>query len=100
MYNVAVITVSDKGSAGMREDTAGPLIVEIIENAGYKVVERSIIPDEKEKIKEALVCLSDKDIPLILTTGGTGFSKRDVTPEATLEICEKNVPEYGNNEGK
>lgn len=92
MYKAAVITISDKGSAGLREDTSGPVVKELLENAGYDVGDITIIPDELELIKETLIKLCNKEISLVLTTGGTGFSKRDVTPEATIQICERIVP--------
>lgn len=96
MYKAAVITISDKGSAGLREDQSGPVVKSIAENSGYEVIYTSIIPDDIETIKEELCKLSnDKEIALILTTGGTGFAKRDVTPEATAAICEKLVPGIG-----
>ena len=89
MYKVAVLTVSDKGSQGKREDLSGKRIIEIIEKNGYKLEKYDIVADEKELIKEKLIEYSNENIELILTTGGTGFSKRDVTPEATLEVSEK-----------
>lgn len=89
----AVLTISDKGSRGERKDLSGPVLEEMIEEVGGKVTHREIIADEKEKIKESMIFLSDKkDIDLILTTGGTGFAERDITPEATIEIIEKEVP--------
>ncbi|SHI81159.1 MogA/MoaB family molybdenum cofactor biosynthesis protein [Parasporobacterium paucivorans] len=93
MYSAAVITVSDKGSAGLREDTAGPAVEEILKAAGYEIVYTSIIPDEAEIIKDELIKTADEmQIALVVTTGGTGFSKRDVTPEATIAVCEKLTP--------
>lgn len=89
MYKVAVLTVSDKGSQGKREDLSGKKIIEIVEKKGYSVEKYDIVADEKEAIKEKLIQYCAQNIELILTTGGTGFSKRDVTPEATLEISEK-----------
>lgn len=90
MYKAAVITVSDKGSIGKRIDTSGPAIKKILEEKGYEVEPVIIIPDEKEKIKEQLInCADNKKVQLVITTGGTGFSKRDITPEATLEVGEK-----------
>lgn len=89
-YTAAVITVSDKGSQGLREDTSGPALVKCLEEAGYTVVETKIIPDEFDAIKEVLVRCSDElNVALALTTGGTGLSPRDVTPEATLAILER-----------
>lgn len=90
MFDVGIITVSDKGSAGEREDLSGELIREIIELKGYKVLSKEIIPDEEDEILDRLIYMSDElKVDLILTTGGTGFSKRDVTPEATLRACDK-----------
>jgi len=92
IYTAAVITVSDRSYSGEREDTGGPAVVNMLENEGYKVTHTEIVPDEKEKISEALIKAASKDIALIITTGGTGFAPRDVTPEATAAICEKIVP--------
>lgn len=91
-YTAAVITVSDRSYSGEREDTGGPAVVKMLEGYGYVVVYTEIVPDEKEKISEALIKASSRDIALIITTGGTGFAPRDVTPEATVAICEKLVP--------
>ena len=89
----AIITISDKGYKGEREDTSGPALKELLIKDGWEVVYMSIIPDEKEKIKNELIKCSDElKIPLVLTTGGTGFSPRDITPEATLEIIERRTP--------
>ena len=89
-YTAAVITVSDKGSQGLREDTSGPAIVKMLEEEGFTVVRTGIIPDDYEKIRETLINLADEvKVCLALTTGGTGFSKRDVTPEATLSVIER-----------
>ncbi len=88
-----IITVSDKGAQGLRKDTAGPACEEIARNHGWEVVRRSIIPDEPRDIEEELKQYSDEyGIDLIITTGGTGFSPRDVTPEATLAVCSKLIP--------
>ena len=92
MYTAAVITISTKGSKGERVDTSGPNLVNMLKDDGYEVRYTNIIPDDFEMIKTELIKVSDDGINLILTTGGTGFSKSDVTPEATLEIIEKNVP--------
>ena len=89
-YTAAVITVSDKGSRGERIDTSGPAICEMLKSAGYEVVYTNIIPDESEQIKaELIACADQRKIGLVLTTGGTGFSPRDVTPEATLAVVER-----------
>lgn len=92
-YQAAVITLSDKGSQGLREDTSGPVISKRLLDAGYDVVETLLLPDGKEKLKKELCRLADqRQVDLILTTGGTGFSPRDVTPEATKEVAERDVP--------
>lgn len=89
-YTAAVITLSDKGFAGEREDRSGPLIREMLEEAGYQVVETLLLPDEKEGLMRQLMRLSDqRQVNLILTTGGTGFSRRDITPEATIAVCDR-----------
>ena len=88
MYTAAVVTVSDRSYAGQREDTAGPRVRELLVAAGYEVVHTAIVPDEQPMIETILKKLSDElDVALIVTTGGTGFSPRDVTPEATLAVC-------------
>ena len=92
-YTAAVITISDKGARGERIDTSGPAICTILESKGWKIAYTSIIPDEKEQIIAELVkCADDMKIGLVLTTGGTGFSPRDITPEATLEVVERRTP--------
>lgn len=88
-YTAAVITVSDKGFCGEREDVSGRLIAELLEKNGYEVVSRVIVPDERAQISDSLVAECNKNVALILTTGGTGFSKRDVTPEATADVIKK-----------
>ena len=93
MYRVGIITASDKGSKGERVDESGPKIKEIVSGFGYKVVYYKVLPDDKDIISNEMKRLCDENtVDLILTTGGTGFSKRDNTPEATLEIAEKLVP--------
>ncbi len=91
MITVAILTLSDKGSKGEREDLAGPLIREMISSIGATVEYYEVIPDEKDLIKEKLMDYSKK-VDLVLTTGGTGLSPRDVTPEATLEVIDKEIP--------
>ena len=92
-FSAGIITVSDKGSKGERVDASGPAIEEMIKQIGGRVEKYIIVPDEKQDIKEAIIEMSDNlGLNLILTTGGTGFSKRDVTPEATLEVIERHVP--------
>ena len=93
MYRAGIVTLSDKGAAGEREDKSGAVIKEILESAGYVVVSRSLLPDEGEALKTELIRLSDQvQCDLVLTTGGTGFSRRDVTPEATMAVAERNAP--------
>ena len=93
MYQAAVLTISDKGYRGEREDTSGPAIRGMLEEAGWAVVHTAILPDEREMIREALIRLADEArIPLVLTTGGTGFSPRDMTPEATEDVIERRCP--------
>lgn len=114
-YKVGIITLSDKGSQGLREDQSGPAIRQMLEADGgdsdgcgtkdngtddrgqkgsrYQVVEELLLPDEPEQLKAALIRMSDEDgLDLILTTGGTGFSPRDRTPEATMEVATRNAP--------
>ena len=86
----AVITVSDKGSRGEREDTSGPAAAEMLREAGFDVCYQSIIPDEQPVIEAELIrCADELGLDLVVTTGGTGFSPRDVTPEATLRVVER-----------
>lgn len=93
MYTAAVVTVSDRGARGERPDTAGPLAVSMLEAAGFRVLKALIIPDEPADIRNTLMDLADrKQIALILTAGGTGFSPRDVTPEATISVCQRLAP--------
>ena len=89
----AVITLSDKGYAGEREDKSGPLVKTMLEAAGYKVGDVILLPDEQNQIERELIWLCDEEkVELILTTGGTGFSPRDCTPEATLAVADRNAP--------
>jgi len=95
MFKVAILTLSDKGSRGEREDTSGPLIQEIIKDLPAEVIHYEVLPDEKQGIIDALKrCADHLRADLILTTGGTGLSPRDVTPDATLEIIDKEVPGF------
>lgn len=90
MITVAVLTLSDKGSRGEREDLSGPIIAEMLRSINAEVKYSEILPDEKTMIKEKLIKYT-RDVDLILTTGGTGLSPRDVTPEATLEVIEREL---------
>lgn len=93
MYRAGIVTLSDKGAAGEREDKSGAVIREILEAAGYEGAAQSLLPDEGEALKKELIHLSDQvQCDLVLTTGGTGFSRRDVTPEATMAVAERNAP--------
>ena len=90
MITVAVLTLSDKGSRGEREDKSGPAIAEMLKGIG-KVKYYDILPDEKDLIKNKLLEYVNK-VDLILTTGGTGLSPRDVTPEATIDVIDREIP--------
>ena len=92
-FRAVVITVSDRGARGEREDGSGPEIARLIQATGMEIVGRQIIPDEKDLIRLALIEWSDGEkTDLILTTGGTGVSPRDVTPDATREVIEREIP--------
>lgn len=92
-FTAAWITLSDKGAAGEREDRSGPLIGDILRENGYNVTEGILIPDEPELLKQQLIRLADqRQVNVIFTTGGTGFSQRDRTPEATEEVCDRMTP--------
>ena len=91
-WKTAVITLSDKGYRGEREDKSGPLICEMLPEDSYSIVERLLLPDEQEMIEKELIRLcDDAHMDLILTTGGTGFAQRDCTPEATLHVATRNA---------
>lgn len=93
MYRVGIITASDKGSTGERQDISGERIRTIVEEHGYAVSFYQVLPDEKEVLQDSMKQLCDEcTVDLLLTTGGTGFSMRDVTPEATTAIAERMVP--------
>lgn len=93
MIKVGIITASDKGSRGEREDRSGEVIREMVAAEGWEVIEYVILPDEREQLAAKMRDWCDKHaVDLILTTGGTGFSKRDCTPEATMDVVEKLVP--------
>lgn len=92
-YRVAILTASDKGAAGEREDLSGPAIAELVQQAGYTVVDSVLASDDYEELVTHLCRMCDqKKADLVLTTGGTGFSKRDNMPEATLTVVEKQAP--------
>ncbi len=89
----AIITSSDSGYAGEREDKSGPVIEEMITAAGYEVVSREILPDDFDMLRKRMEEICDESLAeLILTTGGTGFSQRDIMPEATAAVCDRMVP--------
>lgn len=93
MFKVGIITSSDKGSRGEREDLSGRVIKELVESRGYEVVKRVVLPDELELLSKEMIDMSDTyGIELILTTGGTGFSPRDITPEATNRVIDRPTP--------
>ncbi len=95
MMKVGVITISDKGYRGEREDTSGLVIQEMVKELDAEVAFSTVIPDEEDEIKKVLIRGADEmKLDLILTTGGTGVSPRDVTPEATLEVIEREVPGF------
>mgnify|MGYP000051465520 FL=1 len=91
-YTAAVFTVSDLGSQGLRQDTSGPAVCAMLEEAGFQTVYTAILPDDRQQISAALrSCADEKRIDLIVTTGGTGLSPRDVTPEATADVIEREI---------
>ena len=93
MFKAAVLTVSDRSSQGLRLDEAGPLVARLLEGAGYQVVQTLIVPDDGPRIEAILRQWSDQgEADLIVTTGGTGFSPRDITPEATIAVCQRLTP--------
>ena len=89
---IGILTVSDKGARGEREDRSGPAIREMMEAAGGEIVRSKIVADEQDEIRAALIDWSDEGLDLILTTGGTGFSPRDWTPEATKAVLDRETP--------
>ena len=92
-YTAAVITMSDKGAQGLRKDTAGPAVAELLAADGWRIVHTEIVPDDRETIQKTLIrCADELKVCLVATTGGTGFSPRDVTPEATRAVIEREAP--------
>lgn len=91
MISVGIFTLSDRGSKGERQDTSGPVIEKIMQSIGAEVVHYEILPDEREELQAKLISLC-KICDVILTTGGTGLSPRDITPEATLAVIDREVP--------
>lgn len=95
MFRTSIITVSDRGYRGEREDKSGQAIKELLDGLKAEVIDYRVIPDEKDQIREALIDAIDHvGSDLVFTTGGTGLSPRDVTPDATLEVIEKEVPGF------
>jgi len=93
MFRVGILTVSDKGHAGEREDTAGPELARLLPSKDFQVAAQAVVPDEHEAIVARLVEWCDRErLDLIITTGGTGLTPRDLTPEATLAVGERLVP--------
>lgn len=91
-FTAAVLTVSDRGSRGERPDGSGPAVAELLAENGFDVVDRAIVPDGVGPVASALRGYVARDVALVVTTGGTGFSPRDLTPEATLEVAERLCP--------
>ena len=92
-FSAAVVTVSDRSFRGERPDQAGPLVAQLLRGAGYLVRETALVPDEQDQIEAVLRRLADGGgVQLVVTTGGTGFAPRDVTPEATLAVCDRLAP--------
>ena len=93
IFKAAILTASDKGSKGEREDLSGPAIKEIIEPEGYEVTVYKVLPDDQETLENEMKRIADEGLAdIIFTTGGTGFSLRDVTPEATIAVSDRLVP--------
>jgi len=96
MFRAGVITASDKGFAGQREDVSGRVIIEILEGKGYEITKYAVLPDDREALAgEMCFMCDDLRVELIVTTGGTGFSPRDTTPEATRDVIEREAPGIG-----
>ena len=93
MFKAAVVTVSDRSARGERPDASGPVVAAMLEQAGYQVLCTGLVPDEQPQIEAELCRLSDQlGADLVVTTGGTGFAPRDVTPEATIAVCDRLTP--------
>ena len=89
----AVVTISDKGHAGQRDDVSGPVLADLVSKMGANVVRRDLVPDEEQEISRLLTDLADSvEVDLVVTTGGTGVTPRDVTPEATRAVIEREMP--------
>ena len=95
MIRVGVVTISDRGYRGEREDTSGEVIHKMVQGLGAEIAFSTVVPDEQEEIQKVLIQGADEmGLDLIVTTGGTGVSPRDVTPEATLEVIEREIPGF------
>jgi molybdopterin adenylyltransferase len=93
VIRAAVVTVSDKGHAGERQDASGPLLADLLRKIGAEVVRQAIVPDERTEIERVLIEMTDRlHLDLVVTTGGSGLTPRDVTPEATLAVIEREAP--------
>ncbi|NPA30386.1 MAG: MogA/MoaB family molybdenum cofactor biosynthesis protein [Chloroflexi bacterium] len=93
MLRIAILTVSDRAFQGQREDRSGPALAQAVAERGWKVLETGLVPDDQEAIRTALLAWCARpDIDIVLTTGGTGFGPRDVTPEATRAVLEREAP--------
>ena len=90
-----IITISDRSYRQERDDASGPLLMELVRKQGWSVSVYEIIPDQKKIIKDKLKTFAQSDVDIIITTGGTGFSPKDITPEATKEVLEKEIPGFG-----
>jgi len=94
-FDAKILTVSDSVAAGSRDDLAGPLLAERLGRAGFNVVEQRIVPDGVDSVSNALRDLTSGFSGLVVTTGGTGFAPRDVTPEATMQVLDREAPGFG-----
>jgi molybdenum cofactor synthesis domain-containing protein len=93
MFRTGIIILSDKGFSGLREDLSGPKFIQLLPKERYQIVSSKILPDEQKQIEQELIRLADEvSCDVVFTSGGTGLSPRDVTPEATLAVAERNVP--------
>lgn len=101
IYTAAVVTVSDSCSRGERDDRSGPAVVQVLEKLHFSVVTREVVPDDSIQIQNLLIRLA-REVRLVVTTGGTGIAPRDVTPEATVAVCDRlldGVAEHMRREG-
>ena len=94
-FDAKILTVSDSVASGHRDDLAGPLLAELLRHDGFNVIEQRVVPDGVESVASALRDLSLEFAGLVVTTGGTGFAPRDVTPEATMQILDREAPGFG-----